>query len=111
MELNIREKGPIRIVEVEGHLDLYDTPKLKAEMQNLLDEGHTRIVMNLGGVNFIDSSGLGALMSIREDLVGAGGNLVISNLSPLAADLVRNNLGEVVAIFDAEAEALTFFDD
>ncbi|MGH2725236.1 MAG: STAS domain-containing protein [Actinomycetota bacterium] len=57
-----RESGDWSVVEVKGEVDLYTAPQLREELTGLAEGGRTRIVVDLAGVDFLDSTGLGVLI-------------------------------------------------
>jgi anti-sigma B factor antagonist len=57
-----RESGDWTVVEAKGEIDLYTAPRLKEELADALERDRTRIVVNLGSVEFLDSTALGVLI-------------------------------------------------
>jgi anti-sigma B factor antagonist len=70
------------VLTVRGEVDLASAPKLAAAMTELMDRGHTRVAVDLGSVEFIDSSGLGVLVGSLRRLRDDGGDLVLRAASP-----------------------------
>lgn len=89
MEMAIREEGPVRILVLEGRLDAAVAAQVKERIQELLDEGNQHLVLDLGGVTFLDSSGLGALVSCLRRVKEKKGEIKLAALRP-----------EVRSIFD-----------
>lgn len=67
--------GNIPIVAVNGEVDVYSAPALKDRITELLEAGDTTLIVDLGGVGFLDSTGLGALVEARAATTEAGGSL------------------------------------
>jgi anti-sigma B factor antagonist len=65
------------VIVVGGELDLNATPELKAAMHEAIDQGATTLVIDLGGVTFIDSTAIGALLAALNRLRRSGGALEI----------------------------------
>ena len=63
------------LVAVHGELDIYTAPQLKQEIQRLMDAGSARIVIDLDGLDYLDSSGLGLFVMARKRAAEAGGDL------------------------------------
>jgi anti-sigma B factor antagonist len=61
------------VVEARGEIDLYTAPKLKAELAGLVDQDRVRIVVDLAGVEFLDSTGLGVLIGSLKRCRERGG--------------------------------------
>jgi anti-sigma B factor antagonist len=66
------------VVVLEGRLDLLAAPQLKNQIQRLVSEGWNKLVVDLGSVPFIDSSGLGALIGGLKAARVAGGDFRIA---------------------------------
>ena len=64
MELKIRKNGEIYIIDVNGEMDLYNSYKLKELVMKMLEKNVHSFVINLEQVDYIDSSGIGALIYI-----------------------------------------------
>jgi anti-sigma B factor antagonist len=83
---------------------------LREEVHKLLAEGKKKIVLNLADVNYIDSSGLGELVSAYTAVKNAGGELKLLNLTSKVRDLlVITKLVTVFDVKDDEAAAVSSF--
>jgi anti-sigma B factor antagonist len=107
MEINKRDEGGIAVLILSGRLDLSSGGILKEEIGRLLKEEKTMFHLNLAEVEFINSSGLGALVSVMKEIRLQRGRLTISDL----ADYVREifditQLSHIFEIFVTEEEAL-----
>lgn len=80
MELNVKKTENIYIIDVIGEMDLYNSYKLKELVTKMLDKGVSSFVINLEQVDYIDSSGIGALIFINTTLKKKNSNLLISNI-------------------------------
>jgi stage II sporulation protein AA (anti-sigma F factor antagonist) len=69
-------------VTLQGELDLDRAGAVAAQLADLAGQGATSVVVDASGLNFIDSSGLRALLSAREQLEAAGASLQLTDLSP-----------------------------
>jgi anti-sigma B factor antagonist len=67
-------------VAARGRLNMVGAPLLKATVSDVIDSGHLRLVLNLGETEFMDSSGLGALVGCLKAARQAGGDLRIANV-------------------------------
>ena len=63
MEITQRENGGIVIMDIQGEIDLYNAPEIKDNIQKLIEAQKYNIIINLEKVSYIDSSGIGALIS------------------------------------------------
>lgn len=74
MELNVHRhpEGDIPVVGVTGEVDVHSAPQLRDGLSAELDSGASTIVVDLSGVDFLDSTGLGALVAARTAAEGRG---------------------------------------
>ena len=90
-------------VELEGEA----SRRFREKIRRVVDEGRKNVVMDLGGVTFIDSSGLGALVSTLKALREAGGNLRLANVPARVRSVLEvTRLERVFESFDTVEEAL-----
>lgn len=88
-------------------LDASIAPVFKQEILKLIEAGENKIVLDLNAVEFIDSSGLGALVSILKAL-GSGGSIVICNARVGVLGLFRlTRMDKVFSILPSREEAIT----
>jgi anti-sigma B factor antagonist len=78
IDIDIRESGEFRILSPSGDLDVYTVGSLRDAIGMILEEDKPKVVVDLDGVPFMDSSGLGALMGGVRRLREAGGDLAIA---------------------------------
>ena len=77
MEVQVtgRERDGFAIVEVAGELDIHSSPVLRKRLANLMDADRIDLAVDLGGVGFLDSMGLGVLVGALKRIRGLGGRL------------------------------------
>lgn len=98
-----REYSGIRIVDLSGRISLGEgSALLRKTVRDLLDEGHTKIILNLGDVNYIDSSGIGELVSGFTAVRNRGGELKLLNLTKKVNDLLQ--LTKLFTVFDVYSD-------
>jgi anti-sigma B factor antagonist len=112
--MNIDQKvtGDVMVVKVNGDITLNQGGDvlLKDKIQSLLQQGHKKLVLDLGGVSYVDSAGLGQLVQIHSTAKSNGGSLRIANVTKKLKDLlVVTKLVTVFDSYDSEAEALASF--
>ncbi|CDQ42947.1 MULTISPECIES: STAS domain-containing protein [Mycolicibacterium] len=106
--VNSLESG-VAVVVPTGRVNMVAAPALRRQLHSLVEDGHTRVVVDLSGVDFIDSSGLGALISGLKVARQAGGDLRIAAPSRQVTSVLElTNLNRVLR---AHAEAASAFDD
>jgi anti-sigma B factor antagonist len=62
LSLSTRSVGDRTVVEVGGEIDVYTAPKLREQLVELVNEGHYHLIVDMEGVDFLDSTGLGVLV-------------------------------------------------
>lgn len=80
MELKIRKHSETYIIDVNGEMDLYNSYKLKELVMKMLEKKVSQLIINLDNVEYIDSSGIGALIYICSTLKKMNLKLVIANI-------------------------------
>ena len=87
MTLNDTTHGDVLVVSVEDpRIDAARAPAFKAAMAERIDRGHIRLVLDLSKVDFVDSSGLGAIVSCLKR-IGPRGNLAVAGAKGAVAKL------------------------
>ena len=111
MNINIDEQGNVVLLAVnEERLDAHNSGELKTEMLSLFDEGKNNIVIDLKEVRFVDSSGLGSLVSGFKNASARNGNLKLCGLQPQVKSMFElTRLHRVFEIFPNAEEAIASF--
>jgi anti-sigma B factor antagonist len=110
MEITIREHGAVSVLQVNGRLDLASGTQLKEQVKKLLAKNVTGIHLNLANVEFINSSGLGALVSVMKEIRLYKGRLTLSNLATYVQEIFDiTQLSHIFEIFLTEEEALSSY--
>jgi anti-sigma B factor antagonist len=107
MRLESVKQDKVMVVRVlESRMDIRDVDDFKAAMAGYIGKGSKLIALNLSGVDFIDSSGLGAIVSSLK-LLGGEGDLVISGATPTVLSLFKlTRIDRVFTLVDTEEDAL-----
>jgi anti-sigma B factor antagonist len=111
MATSTRQVGGVTIVDISGRIVLgEESATLRNLVCDLLSQGHNKILFNLGDVNYIDSSGLGHLVSAFTSVRKQEGELKLLNLTNKVHDLMQiTRLYTVFDIMDDEAVAVKSF--
>ncbi|MDO3379444.1 STAS domain-containing protein [Geoalkalibacter halelectricus] len=111
MILKVEEKGEVVVIQVkEERLDAHNSGELKSQMLSLFEESKNHIVIDLQEVRFVDSSGLGALVSGFKNASARNGNLKLCGLQPQVKSMFElTRLHRVFEIFSGLEEALASF--
>jgi anti-sigma B factor antagonist len=112
LDLKERQAGDVTILDLSGEVRIGDSSvALRNSVRNLADQGKTKLLLNLAGVKYIDSSGIGELIANYTTVSRQGGQLKLLNLT----DRIQNLLviTKLLTVFDSyedEAEALKSFE-
>lgn len=107
IQLNQRTEDGVPLIEVAGELDLYTSPKLKAAIEGLLAQGHARLVVNLLGTTYLDSTALSVLTTALKLARDAGGNLgLVYDQPQIERMFTITGLHEIFPVFRTEGEAV-----
>jgi len=77
LSLSTRTVGDRTIVEVGGEIDVYTAPKLREQLVELVNDGKYHLIVDMEGVDFLDSTGLGVLVSGLKRLRSHDGDLTL----------------------------------
>ena len=112
-ELNIRERqaGDVTILDLEGKITIGEgSVSLRSAIRRLIEEGKKKILLNLAGVGYVDSSGIGELVSSYTTINREGGQLKLLKLTQKIKDLLTiTKLLTVFDVYDNESDALGSF--
>ncbi|MFG2047393.1 STAS domain-containing protein [Micromonospora sp. NPDC048935] len=94
------------VVEVAGDLDMSTTPELGDRLREVVQSGAQSVVVDLSGVGFMDSSGLGILVVAYKDLRERGGSLVLAGVAPPVRTVLSiTSVDRVIDVFDTVDDA------
>ena len=111
IQASTRAVGDVAIVDLSGQLRLGEgTGKLRDAIQQLVSDGYRKILLNLGGIIHIDSSGIGELMMSYTSLRNQGGELKLMNMNKNVRNLLEvTRLFTIFDVHDDQASALQAF--
>jgi anti-sigma B factor antagonist len=111
MKSEIRDQGDVRIIELAGKITIGSGDvRLRELIDRALQDGKTKILLDLGGVSTIDSSGIGEMVACYTTVTKHDGQLKLVHLSPKINDIMQvTQLITVFDVFDDEQEALSSF--
>ena len=106
MSMTIREVSHITIVDITGRITLGDeTGQLRDTIRQLLVDGKKKIILNLAHVDYIDSSGVGELVSSFTTVRNSGGELKLLSLSKKVSDILQ--VTKLYTVFDIKEDEFT----
>ncbi|MEW5700993.1 MAG: STAS domain-containing protein [Candidatus Zixiibacteriota bacterium] len=110
MELRVESHQHVDVLRVVGRLDLVSSSTLKDAIRQRLSDHRSALVLNLEKVDFINSSGLGALLSALKDVRLSGGRLVLCHLTPYADEIFAlTGLKQILDTYETQDEAVASF--
>ena len=111
MTVSERKVGDVFVVDVSGKLVATDNPgRLKDKISSLVFQGEKQIVLNLGNVTYVDSSGLGEIIACHGSATKGGADIKLANAGKKIKDLlVMTRLLTVFDAHDTEDGALKAF--
>ncbi|HEV7932118.1 MAG TPA: STAS domain-containing protein [Actinomadura sp.] len=104
MELNVSStsQGGHAVVTASGELDLYTAPRLQTALASLLRERVDRVVVDLSGIEFCDSTGMNVLLSAMKRIKEQGGTLELAAPRPAVRRILQvTGLDTVFSVHDA----------
>jgi anti-sigma B factor antagonist len=106
----IRQVGQVSVVEVSGKLTSFESGALRGSIAKLLKEGRKQILLNLRGLTYLDSSGIGELVQTYMSVIRGGGEMKVVGLSDKVEEILKiTQLYQVFQEFQDEQAALRSF--
>jgi len=111
VKLTTRQIGDVSVVDVAGRITLGEgSSALRDSVRDMVSKGQKKILLNLGEVSYIDSSGIGELVSAFTTVTNGGGQLKLLNLTKRVKDLLQiTKLYTVFDVHDSEVSAIRSF--
>jgi anti-sigma B factor antagonist len=111
VKLTTRQVGNVSVIDVEGRITLGEgSSALREALRDLVTKKQMQILLNLGDVSYIDSSGIGELVSGYTTVSNSGGQLKLLNLNKRVKDLLQiTKLYTVFEVHEDEAAAIRSF--
>jgi anti-sigma B factor antagonist len=111
MQIEERTVGDVVVLDLKGRITLGDGDELlKDKVNSLVNQGRKKILLNLAGVPYVDSAGLGEIVRTYTTVSRQGGSLKLLNLTKRITDLLSiTKLLTVFETFDSENEAVQSF--
>lgn len=106
-DLRVTERDGWAVVAVLGELDVASAPRLRQEMVSLASNGRALVVLDLHGVDFLDSTGLGVIVGALKRLRGLGGDLRLVGGAPTVRKVFElTGLDAVLGLHDSIDSAI-----
>jgi len=103
MEVAIRDLGEHKIINISGEVDLYNVGELKKTLFSITDGLHKSVVVDMKNVNYMDSSGIGALVAGQKKMRAHGGKFALMNIHEDVLNILKlATLDKFFRIYDTE---------
>jgi anti-sigma B factor antagonist len=111
VKLNTRQVGNVSVIDVAGRITLGEgSAALRETLRDMVAKNQNKILLNLADVTYIDSSGIGELVSAFTTVTNNGGQLKLLNLNKRVKDLLQiTKLYTVFEVKEDEADAIRSF--
>ena len=111
VKLTTRQVGDVTVIDAAGRITLGEgSSTFRDTLRDLASSGHKKLLLNLGDVSYIDSSGIGELVSGFTTVTNHGGQLKLLNLTKRVKDLLQiTKLYTVFEVYEDEAAAVRSF--
>ena len=108
--VKIHRREQVVLIEVSGHLTYFEVGALRDSIQSLVKEQRKNILLNLSGLLYLDSSGIGELARIYVAVVKQGGTMKVIGLTPKVEEVLKiTHLSQVFREFPDEQSAMRSF--
>lgn len=110
MDINDRDEGEVKVVELEGNIDTNTSPTVQDHLTVLINGGSSKILINFEKINYISSAGLRVLLATAKKLRANGGDLRLCNLNQGVQDVFEiSGFSSILSVHGTEGEALEGF--
>jgi anti-sigma B factor antagonist len=108
VKISSRKVDKATILDVSGNIDMSNSPEVrKALLREIREKGVTRVVLNLSGVGYIDSSGVASLVEGLKASRESGSRFVLFGLNDSAREVLKiSHLLKLFEVYDDEAQAM-----
>jgi anti-anti-sigma factor len=108
MEISTRESGEVKIVNLNGNLDTNTAPDTETHLKSLMQEGTTKILINLEKLDYISSAGLRVFLATAKQLKGSGGELRLCSLNETVLEIFdMSGFSTILNVNTQESDALS----
>ena len=110
MQISVKTTNEVKVLAFEGRLDTGTSPDAQQQLTRLIEEGETKILVNLEKVDYISSAGLRVLLVVAKQLKTTDGELRICSLNKVVKEVFDiSGFDMILPISASESEALEGF--
>ena len=110
MEISISESGDVRVLSFQGNLDTGTSPEAESQINDLIEAGAQKLLVNFEKLDYISSAGLRVLLATAKKLKPGGGDLKICCLNQTVQEVFDiSGFSTILSVTSSEEEALGAF--
>lgn len=107
MEIEIKDISEHKVLQVSGEVDLYNVSELKKALFSITDGNFTSVVVDMKNVNYMDSSGIGALVAGQKKMKAHGGKFALINIHDDVLNILKlATLDKFFQIYESEDDLI-----
>ncbi len=107
MDIQFKDMGEHKIILVSGEVDLYNVSELKKALFSITDGKHSSVIVDMSNVNYMDSSGIGALVAGQKKMRAHNGKFALMKIHEDVLNILKlATLDKFFKIYDSEDEIL-----
>jgi anti-sigma B factor antagonist len=106
LKVTTRSQGDHTVISVAGEIDLYTAPRLQSELMTALSKSPVRLIVDMSGVEFCDSTGINVLLAAHRQAIERGGELQLAGPGSATRKVLQvTGLETVFTVLDLPVEA------
>ena len=110
MEISVKDAGDVKVLLFQGNLDTNTTPDAETQVNQVLDDGGQKLLINFEQLDYISSTGLRLLLATAKRLKGSQGAMRVCSLNEMAQEVFDiSGFSSILSVFKTEDEALSDF--
>ena len=110
MDISVEKADSVTVIRFVGNLDTNSAPGGQESLNKIIDDGGSKLLVSLAGVEFVSSAGLRILLATAKRLGSTGGDLRISNLNEVVGEVFEmSGFSTILNVYETEQQALDGF--
>lgn len=100
-------KGDVLVIRIKGRLDSVSSPNAEKKVFDLINDGSLKIILDIGGVNYVSSAGMRMLLATTKKIRTLSGKLCVCSMIPNVLDVLKmSGFDHILELYPTEEEAL-----
>lgn len=110
MQINAETHNQVRVLTIAGSIDALTAEQLQTALMDEINAGQTRLIADLGGVDYTSSAGLRAILGAQKEIRALGGDLRLANVQPNVLKVLKlSGFTSIFKTFDDTGAAIVSF--